>query len=98
MGLPEDPLAYRQHDEKQMAVQMSLFHALFVSWPRQVFTILGTGAELPGREKPDDEVYLFLKHVFEERRKYGQQAMWQRQAQQAAALVNRAEPRNLVGP
>jgi TniQ len=96
MGFPEEPVVCQQRDQKQMAVQISLFHALFVSWPRRVSTVLGTGAEFPGRGKPDDEVYLFLKHVFEERRKYGQQVMWQRQAQQASALARRGEPRKLA--
>ena len=87
MGFPKEPADYQQRDEKQEAVQMSLFHALFVSWPKHFFTILDIGATLPQWEKPDEEVYLHLKHVFEERRKYSQQEMWQRQAQQASALL-----------
>jgi hypothetical protein len=87
MGFPKESADYQQRDEKQEAVQMSLFHALFVSWSKHFFTILDIGATPPQWEKPDDEVYLHLKHVFEERRKYSQQEMWQRQAQQASALL-----------
>jgi TniQ len=88
---PEEPVACLQRAQKQLAVQLSLFHALFVSWPGQVFTILGTeaGSLRPG--EPGDEVCPFLMHAFEERRKYGQQAVWQRQEQLVFALARRGE-------
>lgn len=91
-GFPEEPVACLQRTQKRLAVQLSLFHALFVSWPGQVFTILGTEAESLRLGEPGDEVYPFLRQVFEERRKYGLQAVWQRQTQLAPALTRRREP------
>lgn len=90
-GFPEEPVACLQRAQKQLAVQLPLFHALFVSWPGQVFTILGTEAESLRPGEPGDEVYPFLMHAFEERRKHGQQAVWQRQEQLAFALARRGE-------
>lgn len=87
MGFPKEPAAYQQRGEKQKAVLMSLFHALFVSWPGQAFNILGAGSKIPGWEHSDEGAYLYLKYVFEEQRKYAQQAMWRRQAQQASVLL-----------
>jgi hypothetical protein len=96
MGFPEEPADYQQHDQKQLAVQILLFHALFVSWPRHFFTILDAGGETSRQEVPDGELYPFLRHVFEERRKLSQQAVWQHQAQLASALAQKEEPRKPV--
>jgi TniQ len=90
LGLPEEPASYGQLDHgRRVAVQVSLFHALGMSWPEQVLMIFSSRPRLEefslqsDSEQDDQEmasrVYALLIGLFEAEMKRGQLEVLQRQ-------------------
>lgn len=84
LGLPEEPASYAQpNHNRRLAMQVSLFHVLGISWPEQVLMIFGSYPRLEelshqsaSEQDEDDQemasrVYTLLRGLFEAEMKGG---------------------------
>ncbi len=85
-GLPDKLTFYQQYEIKRTAMQLSLFHAFFLSWPDQVHTLFGLSLSQnqdiwqsvghPDQGELYENTYGWLKRLFFEAwRKCNQQAL-----------------------
>lgn len=90
LGVPEEPASYGQLDHgRRLAVQVSLFHALGVSWPEQVLMIFSSyprleelshqSASEQDAQEIASRVYALLIGLFDAEMKRGQLEVLQRQ-------------------
>lgn len=49
LGLPDDRSLYHRLEDARTAMQTTLFHALFISWPDQLYAMVQGGGLPPGR-------------------------------------------------